>query len=120
MKRITLANLHEATAQEVFNQVKTHLLTQMKRAHSGGKCCYRNEEGLSCAAGCLIADEEYKTEMDMDFVQGTGWKDMVLLGYFPNIHVSLISSLQNIHDNYAVDAWERELKNKAASYNLEY
>ena len=60
---ITLKTLPQATAQEVFDQVTQHLLKQGKAARSGtGACRYRVEtrgEILKCAAGCLIADDEY-------------------------------------------------------------
>ncbi len=54
---ITLATLPEATAQEVYSQVRKHLLTQkMKSIEEGKGCVYRGPDGLMCAAGCLISD----------------------------------------------------------------
>lgn len=40
---ITLKTLHEASEQEVFDQVVEHLLTQMKRSETsnGTTCLYR-------------------------------------------------------------------------------
>lgn len=51
---------NQAEAQEIFNKVATHLLTQGKRSvASDGSCMYRGPEGTKCAIGCLIEDDEY-------------------------------------------------------------
>ena len=58
---ITLATLPQATAQEVYSQVRNHMLTQgiqsMIEFHG---CQYHGPEGLMCAAGCLVSDTEYR------------------------------------------------------------
>lgn len=111
---ITLATLAQATPQEVFDQSASHLLAQNQRsAIKNNKCRYR-EGTLKCAAGCLIADSEYRAEME-----GQDWKMMVDVGLVPLAHAYLISYLQNIHDNYPVDAWPQLLKNLADSRGLE-
>ena len=59
--KITLSTLSEATEQQVFDQVKNHMLTQMKKSmleSNGDPCAYRGFDGLQCAAGCLMSDEE--------------------------------------------------------------
>ena len=71
---ITLKTLPQATAQEVFDQVAKHLLTQMKKSvakraaesasDSKDYCMYRGFDGTKCAAGCLISDDEYKPEFE--------------------------------------------------------
>lgn len=58
--QITLSNLHEATAQQVFDQAALHLLTQNRKSKEDTKCAYRTKEGLRCAAGCFISEEEYE------------------------------------------------------------
>ena len=55
---ITLATLEQATAQQVFTQVKNHLLKQNEKSMINGICAYRGSNGLQCAAGCLMSDEE--------------------------------------------------------------
>ena len=117
---ITLKTLPEATAQEVFDHVATHLLTQKKKSlHSlellgadlagglGGDpgyeaCRYRGDNGLKCAAGCLIGDDEYKQSWE-----GTLWSDLVLdaRNQIPTAHMDLIHDLQNIHDGYPSRSW---------------
>lgn len=117
MKTITLANLTEATAQEVFDQVSKHLLTQNKKSkpESGVGCNYRGIENTKCAAGCLISDEEYKPEFEAKY-----WATLIDRGVVPKNHQYLISDLQLIHDNYEVENWEKSLKTLAKNYKLEY
>lgn len=102
---ITLATLPEATEREVFEQVKTHLLTQNKKSKaSTGKCVYKNFAGLKCAAGCLIAHKEYKPEME-----GFDWWRLCSEGLAPRTHQDLIKKLQVIHDEYEPINWEQKL-----------
>ena len=95
------------TAQEIFDKVAAHLLTQRKPSLLCGiGCAYRGEGGLKCAAGCLIPDEEYSPEME-----GRNWhtlasRDSVYRGVAEKIgHVPLVVALQLVHDG--VDNWER-------------
>ena len=47
------------TEQEVFNKVWDHIITQGKPSLSGeGKCRYRGPNGLKCAAGIFLTDEQ--------------------------------------------------------------
>lgn len=60
---ITLKTLPNASAQQVFDQVAAHLLTQKEKAKQFNTCKYRVEHRdkvLKCAAGCLIGDDEYE------------------------------------------------------------
>ena len=94
---ITLANLHEATQQQIFDQVARHLLKQGKRAVSAqGRCKYRTDDGLKCAAGCLISDEEY----DQNFEMRGSWPSVVSYsGYTVTVvHEHFITALQRMHD----------------------
>lgn len=52
------------TIRQVFAKVREHLLAQNKQSfgnspRNAGVCAYRGQDGLSCAVGCLIADEHY-------------------------------------------------------------
>ena len=121
--KICLANLHEATEQQVLDQCVNHMLTQMQRSTTGeGNCAYRGVNGLMCVAGCLIADNEYKREMDTggDENLGTDWGDLITRGEVPNHHRELISRLQYIHDTFSVEDWEYKLKLLADKCNLEF
>lgn len=130
MKTVTIHNLNDCTAQEVYDFIAHHLITQGEKA-SGEKVCitgilsppngcfYRMEkEGkiLKCAAGSLIPDEDYKPV----FESGHSWKAIVYIYFKETItsHQQLISNLQYIHDTYEVVDWLSELKNIATEYNL--
>lgn len=119
---ITLETLPQATAQEVFDQVVTHLLTQKEKCGSvniGGKeCLYVNEAGLHCAAGCLIGDDEVARNLDRQ--DNAGWHDLVSLGLVPKNHYQLIQKLQEVHDNYGVERWEDKLRDVARGYGLTF
>ena len=107
---ITLKNLGEATPIEVFNQAKEHLLKQMKKSvtEDGYSCMYHSFDGLKCAAGCFIADDEYDEQ-----VEGKSWGQVSnrFSDRFVDIfsHEALISQLQFIHDNHPTEEWECEL-----------
>ena len=114
---ITLKTLPQATAQEVFNQVARHLLKQNAKSVVWGeetRCKYRHE-GMKCAAGCLIGDDEY-----LPYFEGRLWDNLANTDKVPNNCVSLIGQLQKIHDEKLVKNWERELKKLAASENLNW
>lgn len=119
---ITLATLSQATAQEVFDHVATHLLTQNKKSivlddvsedTNEAKCKYRGDYGLKCAAGCLMSDEEYKSDWE-----GFSWDYLANYEIVPNAHENLIRDLQIIHDGIEVRLWKGNLKLLATKYNL--
>lgn len=133
MKTITLANLAEATEQEVFDQVARHLLKQNNtstRADDGETCAYRGIGNTKCATGCLIADDEYIPEMDNAILlhlkypdidiesDGTSWQALVKVGLVPSKHEDLIFKMQLIHDGIMIEDWKDELKELAEKFNL--
>lgn len=121
---ITLKTLPLATAQEVFDQVAQHLLTQNRKslkqdnATVTAKCSYRGDGGLKCAAGCLIADDEYKEEMDER--GGMTWGVMCEVNIAPSDHKSLIGDLQTAHDSFPVAEWPGRLKQIAHQRGLAF
>ena len=114
---ITLKTLPQATAQQVFDQVVNHLLKQNKRAVKEGtsSCQYRGAGKTKCAAGCLIANDEYDEAME-----NKGWLSMVSNEFAPEIHKDLIFELQKIHDNHDIKRWEEELKFFAFKNKLQF
>ena len=116
---ITLKTLPQATAQEVFDQVVRHLLLQLVPAQNGnGSCRYKLEQPertLKCAAGCLIADDEYKSKFE-----GESWDSLAALGLVPDTHKDLIRSLQRMHDTCLVSEWPERLQQLATDYGLQY
>ena len=116
---ITLKTLPQATAQEVFDQITQHLLKQGKASQTiNGSCRYRMEEPtrtLKCAAGCLIADDEYNSKFE-----GESWRELARLQAVPSYHEDLITSLQRLHDTCLVNEWPAKLKQLAYEYGLQY
>lgn len=110
---ITLATLPQATAQEVFDQVATHLLKQNKKSENLVRCAYRGPDGLKCAAGCLISDQEYD-----ELMEGKPWHMLVDSGDCPVEHHSLICTLQKVHDEGSVEDWSTLLQAVATKFNL--
>ena len=109
--------LENATRQQVFDKVATHLLTQMEQAVGdiGGSCQYRAGK-LSCAGGCLIPDEEH----DEDLVEQKDWTQLVRESVVPRNHMHLIVRLQRIHDRQNTRSWKEQLKILAESEGLEF
>lgn len=125
--KITLATLPQATAQDVFNQVATHLLTQNKQsrkfetsepkfAGTQNFCRYRGALGTMCAAGCLIGDDEYHLDMES---AGT-WTGIVDENFAPSSHSDLIRELQCVHDENNPRFWAKELINVAKNNGLSH
>jgi len=103
------------TAQEVLNTVAQHLLTQGQKSVNGASMCrYRNTQGLKCAVGCLLTDDEYSPKME------GGRVDTIphLLPARLRVHVGLMRSSQFIHDNCPVDSWPSELRRLAVQEGL--
>jgi len=114
--------------QSLFNTVSSHLLTQNAKSvdhefesDSGSAgCAYRGENGLQCAAGCLIPDEAYNFDMEgetaLSVFKGYSSKLPKDIWNWPNIE--LIGKLQEIHDHTQVSDWPRRLTKLAKEYDL--
>lgn len=115
------------TAQEIFNTVATHLLTQMQKSLLDGRCVYRHPDGLKCAVGCLITDEEYQSTMEGNSITTLIYHDPMMENFkiYPSLlrfvdQVSLLRALQRIHDGIDPEFWEENLKITAHSYKLDF
>lgn len=93
------------TAQEIFDTVATHLLTQKARAYDeeAGQCLYRTTDGKKCAVGILIDDEAYEelviNEYDRFAVTDLPEHVLKACGIInDNDHIELATQLQNVHD----------------------
>ncbi len=102
-------------AREIFFKVKRHLLKQgLKADNYKGECCYKDPIGLMCSVGCLLPDGH----------QGLGYMGPVddLIEEHPDlagillaedleapIALTLLKSLQEIHDNKEPDLWAASL-----------
>lgn len=102
-KVVTLANLSECTAQEVFNHAAYRLKRQkFQRSMNEGSCLYRDfGNGYACAGGHCMTDEEYEKLNLLHKslgVEERNWHDLVCDGSVPGTHEDLISQLQRAHD----------------------
>lgn len=119
--KITINNLHKHTAQEVFDVITDHLITQGKQSKSeSGACYYRGKENLKCAAGILIPDNMYVHQMELrDWIS-------VYNTYGPKgiseekTHIFLIRELQLIHDECKPPCWVYNLQKLAKMYKLKF
>jgi hypothetical protein len=83
------------TAQDIFDTVALHLITQGRRAIAGTYCRYRAPNGDRCAIGVLISDEVYNQKMEGQSVRGNR-------KYLPTSlqdHMALLVNLQDLHDD---------------------
>jgi len=110
------------TEQELFDIVYKHLMSQnaksmMARAAGPGFiCAYRGNDGLMCAIGVLIPDEDYRADMERFSAQNLLVKG-ACLNHLASHH-RLIDKLQGIHDNYPVKDWDRGLRETAVAFGL--
>lgn len=110
---ITLATLPYFSAQQVFDFVAKHLLTQMERSMSDDQMCRYRHGQLKCAAGCLIADEEYKESFE-----GRAWIYLKTINQVTACHFDLINSLQRVHDGSQPHQWKQRLETLAGKLGL--
>jgi hypothetical protein len=106
------------TAQQVFDIVKVHLLTQNKQSMADNRCRYRSlvdGKELKCAAGVLIPEEFYSTDLE-----NSSWYNLVTRNDFPSEHLDLICGLQSLHDSDIPEVWEEELMIIADRFKLKY
>jgi len=115
--KITLKTLAQATEQEVFDQVATHLLKQNVQAIDDSRdgCAYRGKDGTKCAMGCLMSDEEYDPVWDKT---GARWYALARDNKVPREHCVLLIELQQVHDNHMPEVWFKKLRHLAEDYGL--
>jgi len=125
--------------QETFDKVVTHLRKQNDKSlrhvqfnghyydedvtHVVGAsalCTYRGNCGAMCAVGCLIADEHYSPVLEgKDVHDAHVLKALHKSGVFTSKSVvSMLSSLQDIHDSYPVAEWDYQLRRLASELGL--
>jgi hypothetical protein len=112
--------------QDILDFVATHLQVQGKQASggTGPTCLYRTRDGLKCALGALLPDENYNPHFDIN--SGEEKLSLVLLALPSNIiiaagdvhfsHVDdvrseFLTSLQVCHDLAATRPTTREWTN---------
>jgi len=117
-------------AQQVFDTVVNHLRQQNAKAQKMLdsdnrvlRCMYRSPDGLKCAVGCLITDQEYDDHFEkVGDVQDLldEWSLPISLFERLNPHRILLVTLQKIHDNLDIEDWEDGLERAARDHELVY
>ena len=88
------------TAQQTFNKISKHLLTQLEVSATNQQCLYRMNSGLQCAVGCLIPDDQYYGALEGNSVEH-------IVGQVPALQFHdfyTMTQLQLLHD----DAWNKK------------
>ena len=110
-------------AQEIYDKVKAHLLTQGERSTDmGNHCLYRGPNGLKCAVGCLIPDDLYDPLMEApgnNSVIAVAALCPALRELWGGHNLGLISVLQGVHDGYHPIVWKKRLSIAAIKYGLD-
>lgn len=106
-------------SQEIFDTVVRHLAAQGRQALGpSGACRYRAPNGDKCAIGCLIADDEYRPE-----IEGRGVDEPPVWGSLParlrEVSVGFLSALQDVHDVCSVSYWPDALRDLAKRRGLD-
>jgi len=105
------------TMQEAFSIVESHLLTQEQPSIEEGQCKY-HYNGLKCAVGCLISEEDYTPILEgvcvanlpeslLEKIIGRDWETL-----------DMLSELQDTHDCVSVSNWKDSLDYIASKYKL--
>jgi hypothetical protein len=115
------------TPQEIFDRVKAHLLTQNAQARNNvnSGCAYRGINGTKCAIGCLIADKDYRLELEGLSMHSVPQFNPPLddavsatVGELTSEKRWLLQALQQIHDANNVENWPEALQHLAKREGL--
>lgn len=112
--------------KELFEKVKTHLLTQNSRSLNDPEfsgCAYRGAEGKSCAVGCLIPDDLYDVK-----IEGISASDERIIRILHKVgildepkykvtdffgsdsqKITMLRQLQLMHDSLPIELWPKRL-----------
>ena len=107
-------------AQDIFDKVCNHLLSQGERSlGTDGLCRYRGEDGFKCAVGAVIPDRLYLPEFERNnVIRLLKWYADKLPRWFKT-HRKLLLDLQLLHDNTAPCHWKQALLDLGESYGLQ-
>lgn len=104
--------------QTAFDTMVAHLRRQGERAFNGQSCLYRTNDGLKCAVGALIPDEEYRES----FEGVSAWK-LIQDGLVSNLDkkdAEFFAAAQNqLHDTNSALS-EDNFKDFADCWGLKY
>lgn len=82
------------TNQEAFNKIVARLMDGTGRSvNDEGRCMYRAPNGLSCAVGCLIPDDEYD-----EGIEGIPADELPHLDCLNGLDFNMLENIQFVHD----------------------
>jgi len=110
--------------RQTFDKVKKHLLKQGERSMKADDsiCVYHSKEGLKCAVGCLISEEDYKRSFeqksvfDLERKLGTKKLETILNMKISDESIMMLFDLQAVHDDVPPKQWEKKLKQLEKRY----
>lgn len=109
-------------AQQIFDKVAAHLLTQGKKAmvstDQAAACMYRGPNGTRCAVGCLIPDELYHEDFEYHTAKELPESLWTALEIDMPAHEELVMALQMVHDNALPETWAKRLHALAEAEHL--
>lgn len=107
------------TPQEIFDTVKTHLLTQGRQAKlNGDMCAYHADNGDMCAAGRLIPSHLYDPTMECKTIKQVFRLYPEVAEHIGKDNLVLVEALQDLHDNNDPQYWAAELNDLAKRREL--
>lgn len=116
---MTKLTLNVKNNQQAFNKVVRHLAAQERRSHDDYGCVYRSDDGLKCAVGALIDDDQF----DLLQEQWDAWSSPNSMGWSSlsrkfdtTVDELLLGDLQAAHDEYS--HWDHGGFNKAGVEDL--
>lgn len=95
--------------QETFDIVARFLLNQKEKSTNGKLCLYRGPNGTKCAAGCLIPDDKYFSELESLLADSNIVAEILKEEGYDFRFVRL---LQQIHDSCSPGEFLQEWKHK--------
>jgi hypothetical protein len=106
--------------RKVFKTIATHMLTQNEVSEDDNNCLYRTSDGLSCAIGILIDNDNYSEELESQDVHNNAVSTAVSrsLGSPPLSGGDrvFLGALQDIHDYSYPPSWREKLNDFSVSY----
>lgn len=116
------------TKQEMFDIIVKGILKQGCQSIDGKSCKYRGPNTHKCAAGLLIPDEKYSSDLEgkiaMDFpvyniIESEGY-DPFFVQEFQTIHDAYgTSSVRDLNLSF-IDYWKKKMIILATNNNLSY
>lgn len=99
-RTLSIQELCEASAQDVFNIIVPALLEQGRPAKEGDNCVYDDGNGARCAVGLALNEEAHQLIKEKGLNTHSFYRVAEELGLpFKGKTANLISALQFIHDD---------------------